>query len=43
MAFFMGCVIVAGVFGATMAKRSILWLQAMPGAVALLLVLLTRP
>jgi len=40
--FFLACVIVAGLFGAATAKRSILWLQAMPGAVALLLVLLTR-
>jgi putative membrane protein len=38
--FFLACVIVAGLFGAATAKRSILWLQAMPGAVALLLVLL---
>lgn len=41
--FFLACVIVAGLFGAATAKRSILWLQAMPGAVALLLVLLARP
>jgi putative membrane protein len=40
--FFLACVIVAGLFGAATAKRSILWLQAMPGAVALLLVLLSR-
>lgn len=40
--FFLGCVIVAGLFGAVTAKRSILWLQAMPGAMALLLVLLAR-
>jgi putative membrane protein len=41
--FFLVCVIVAGLFGAVTAKRSILWLQAMPGVVALLLVLLARP
>ncbi|MEX2029524.1 MAG: DUF1304 domain-containing protein [Anaerolineales bacterium] len=41
--FFLGCVIVAGIFGAATARRSILWLQALPGAVALLLVFLTRP
>jgi putative membrane protein len=41
--FFLLCVIVAGVFGAATAERSILWIQATPGAVALLLVLLTRP
>ena len=41
--FFLACVVVAGLFGGATTKRSILWLQAMPGAVALLLVLLTRP
>ncbi len=38
--FFLGCVIVAGIFGAATAKRSILFIQALPGAVALALVLL---
>ena len=38
--FFLGCVIVAGVFGAMTANRRILWLQALPAAVALTLVLL---
>ena len=37
--FFLGCVIVAGVFGALTANRRILWVQAFPGAVALALVL----
>ena len=37
--FFLGCVIVAGVFGALTASRKILWVQALPGAVALGLVL----
>ena len=37
--FFLGCVIVAGVFGALAASRKILWVQALPGAVALGLVL----
>jgi len=41
--FFLGCVITAGIFGAATAKRSILWLQAVPGAIALLLVFLARP
>jgi len=36
--FFLGCVIVAGVFGAATANRKILWVQAVPGAVALALV-----
>jgi putative membrane protein len=40
--FFLGCVIVAGVFGALTASRKILWVQAVPGVIALGLVLL-RP
>jgi putative membrane protein len=40
--FFLACVIVAGVFGAMTASRKILWVQAAPGAIALVLVLL-RP
>ena len=38
--FFLACVIVAGVFGAFTVNRSILWVQALPGAIALALVLL---
>ena len=38
--FFLGCVIVAGVFGALTAKPSILFTQSLPGAIAMLLVLL---
>jgi putative membrane protein len=37
--FFLGCVIVAGVFGGFTAKRSILWIQAFPGLLALLAVI----
>jgi putative membrane protein len=37
--FFLSCVIVAGVFGAITANRKILFVQAFPGAVALVLVL----
>ena len=37
--FFLGCVILAGVFGALTANRKILWVQAFPGVIALLLVL----
>lgn len=37
--FFLGCVIVAGVFGALTVSRKILWVQALPGAIALGLVL----
>ena len=35
--FFLICVIVAGVFGAFTAKRTILWVQAAPAVAALLL------
>ena len=35
--FFLSCVIVAGVFGAATAKKSILFVQALPGAIALAL------
>jgi putative membrane protein len=37
--FFLSCVIVAGIFGSVTAKRSILWVQALPAAIALALVL----
>ena len=40
--FFLGCVIVAGVFGAATASRKILWVQAVPGAVALVLLMWAR-
>jgi len=40
--FFLGCVIVAGVFGAATASRKILWVQAMPAILALALVLASR-
>ncbi|TAK97708.1 MAG: DUF1304 domain-containing protein [Aquabacterium sp.] len=38
--FFLACVIVAGVFGAVTASRKILYIQAMPAAIGLALVLL---
>ena len=37
--FFLACVVVAGVFGALTVNRKILWVQALPGAIALGLVL----
>ena len=40
--FFLVCVIVAGVFGAATANRRILWVQALPGAIALALTWLAR-
>lgn len=36
--FFLSCVIIAGVFGAATASRKILWVQGVPGALALALV-----
>src|SRR5690242_8034431 len=41
--FFLGCVILAGLFGAATANKRILWVQAVPGAIALALVVLARP
>ena len=40
--FFLGCVIVAGLFGGATAKPSIYFVQALPAALALLAVLATR-
>lgn len=37
--FFLGCVIVAGLYGAWSVSKRILWVQAFPGALALALVL----
>jgi putative membrane protein len=41
--FFLVCVIMAGVFGALTAKMTILYIQAAPAALALLLVWASRP
>ncbi len=38
--FFLSCIIIAGIFGAMTAKRSILFLQALPAAIAMALLLL---
>ncbi len=35
--FFLGCVIIAGIFGAATANRKILYVQALPGALAVAL------
>ena len=40
--FFLGCVLVAGLYGAATASRKILYVQALPAAVGLALVYLTR-
>ena len=37
--FFLGCVVAAGVFGAMTVNRRILWIQALPGTIAIFLVL----
>jgi putative membrane protein len=37
--FFLGCIVIAGVFGAVTASRKILLVQALPAAVALALLL----
>ena len=38
--FFLGCVVVAGVYGAITAKISILYLQAFPAAISMALLIL---
>jgi putative membrane protein len=43
MAFFLLCVIVAGVYGGLTAKMTILYVQAAPALVALLAVMTARP
>jgi putative membrane protein len=40
--FFLGCVVVAGIFGGLTAKTSILFTQGLPAALALIAVLLAR-
>ena len=40
--FFLACVIVAGIYGAVTVQRGILFVQALPGALALAAVLLSR-
>ena len=40
--FFLICVIIAGIFGAFTVSRRILWIQALPGVIALVFVLLSR-
>jgi putative membrane protein len=41
--FFLGCVIVAGIFGAITVSRAIFFLQALPAIVAAALVWFSRP
>ena len=40
--FFLVCVLIAGIFGGMTAKRSILYLQALPALVGLILLYLSR-
>jgi putative membrane protein len=40
--FFLACVLVAGLYGAATASRKILFVQAVPAAIGLVLVLLAR-
>ena len=40
--FFLACVLVAGLYGAATASKKILFVQALPAAIALALVLLAR-
>ena len=37
--FFLACVVIAGLYGGITTKRSILWIQAFPGLLALLAVI----
>ena len=39
--FFLGCVLVAGIYGGLTATRKVLWIQAAPAAAGLALVLLS--
>jgi len=38
--FFLGCVLVAGVFGGITATRKVLWIQGLPALIGLVLVML---
>ena len=38
--FFLSCIIIAGIYGSFTAKSSILWIQALPAAIAMALVFL---
>ncbi len=39
--FFLGCILVAGLFGGLTATRKVLWIQALPALAGIALVLLT--
>jgi putative membrane protein len=42
LVFFLGCIIIAGIYGAITASRSILFLQALPAAIAMTLLILNN-
>lgn len=42
MIFFLSCIIIAGIYGAATANRMILFLQALPAAVAMVLLILNN-
>lgn len=42
LVFFLSCIIIAGLYGAMTALRSILWIQALPATIALGLLLVSR-
>lgn len=40
--FFLGCIVIAGIFGAITSNKKILFIQALPGALGILSLLLAR-
>ena len=42
LVFFLSCIIIAGIYGALTAKRSILFLQALPATIAMALLMLNN-
>ena len=42
LVFFLSCIIIAGIYGAMTAIRTIFWIQALPAAIALLLLLMNN-
>lgn len=40
--FFLSCILIAGIFGGLMAKRSILYIQALPALLGLILIYLSN-
>ena len=42
LVFFLSCIIIAGIYGAITAKRSILFIQALPAAIAMTFLILSQ-